>query len=601
MDNPSKNPSPAVPDTNLGISFNEIHSDEPHEEIDGRKSETSEPLSKKTGSHLTNRDDVFDVTKAFKSGGVEVGTIVSDKRKRKTSIGGHLHSALSEWWGGAKERLSGTLDTVAKLTEEEEVQTVPKAETRVDVLKEAMASTNIAPKNEHHIDIPKSRTFSQDVQKITGTPISIKEPDAIKKSGWTHTVEKENETRNTTSSTSHPVSTPDLRSSMVAPIVEKRVKNSINDFRTERPVEKKLPPVVPPTKLPAPEHIAYMQIPGTVQKRETPVTKSAVQIAPQVHEVATPQHKLAQETPAPKPMPEPILKAVQPVEPRKEAIISREQETKIPLRDVPTPVREEVFHETIMPPQKMKPNTSLEARKEELRATPKNSSIENPALRTATRYAILGGIVIVGITLAVVASIYFNVFSNSETPVRETTSASTFFTPDTQTEVPYTSSPKDFLSNLSTQINSAGSGVTQFYPTVADGAGTRTLTAQELFGSLSVNLDGKTIRALDSTVMIGSIVTTRNEPFMIIRSYNFDVLFAGLLAWERTMYSDLSPLFGSSYTGQQIFKDAIQDNKSIRILKDASGNEVMLYAFVNQNTVVITTSGEALSKIIAEF
>ncbi len=66
------------------------------------------------------------------------------------------------------------------------------------------------------------------------------------------------------------------------------------------------------------------------------------------------------------------------------------------------------------------------------------------------------------------------------------------------------------------------------------------------------------------------------------------------------MQADLAPLFGTPQ-GVPRFTDAVRDNKSIRILYDSAGTEILLYSFIDKNTVVITTSGEALARLITQF
>ena len=155
------------------------------------------------------------------------------------------------------------------------------------------------------------------------------------------------------------------------------------------------------------------------------------------------------------------------------------------------------------------------------------------------------------------------------------------------------------LTDVQQVITAAPLGLNEF--TMYTGEPPRAATTQEFFDAIDTNMLPRTVRALEPVFVIGSITTTKNEPFIRIRSNNFDALFAGLLAWEPSMQQELAPLFGTRDTETTSFTDAVRDNKSIRILRDASGNEVMLYSFIDNRTVVITTSGEALSKLIEQF
>jgi hypothetical protein len=225
---------------------------------------------------------------------------------------------------------------------------------------------------------------------------------------------------------------------------------------------------------------------------------------------------------------------------------------------------------------------------------------QNPAIRKLVRWGILAFVAIVGVTLAVVLSIYFKVFAPNEDIQTEILTIPSFFTTESQTGVPLTGEPKAFLNTLNETLMQT-SGARQLYPTQKEGEGFRIATAPEVLTFLETHVAQKTIRALDNNIMIGSITTTKNEPFIILRSYNFDTLFSGLLLWEEYMYEDLAPLFGTEPMNAPRFKDAVRDNTSTRILYDANGAEVMLYSFINQNTVVITSSGDALAEIIKRF
>ena len=155
-----------------------------------------------------------------------------------------------------------------------------------------------------------------------------------------------------------------------------------------------------------------------------------------------------------------------------------------------------------------------------------------------------------------------------------------------------------FLQSLKEHIESAQTGITQLYPTIPNGVSERAGTAEETLSILLVNLDGKTLRSFNDTIMIGSITTTKNVPYIILQSYNFDILFSGMLTWEPTLYFDFAPIFGTSNVQGKKFVDAVRDNKPVRVLRDDTGNELLVYSLIDQNTVVITASQDALSEII---
>jgi hypothetical protein len=101
------------------------------------------------------------------------------------------------------------------------------------------------------------------------------------------------------------------------------------------------------------------------------------------------------------------------------------------------------------------------------------------------------------------------------------------------------------------------------------------------------------------------------DPFIIMKVNSFDIAFAGMLEWEQTMSSDLSPFFGdpvvitfdpSARTDTQVreafFKDMIASNKNARLLLDQNGSDRIIYTFVDQNTILITKNKETLDVLL---
>ena len=253
--------------------------------------------------------------------------------------------------------------------------------------------------------------------------------------------------------------------------------------------------------------------------------------------------------------------------------------------------------QTTEAPQRSVPQQAPQAPTKEAEQIP--ALFQNPLFRRFAKWAVLGLIAIIGVTLAVVLSIYFNVFAPNEEINSEVLTIPSFFNTQTQAGIPLEGDSETFMKNLHEKLSGATSN-TQIYPTQKEGEGFRIATAPEFLTFIGSNMNQKTKRALAEIIMIGSVQAPEAEPFIMVRSYNFDSLFAGFLAWEQYMYADLAPLFGTDPIPNPQFKDAVRGNASTRILYDSEGKEIMLYSFVNQNTVVITSSGEALAKIIEE-
>jgi len=565
-------------DDTLGVAFTNDHPNIPAPK--GLLGNTAQ-ITKANQSHLSDHGQVFDVGRAFSRGNIDTGTIVSDKKHTRPTLGENIQSAFSEWWG----KTSKTVSQLKKEPEKTpEPRVVPKAETRATVVKEALSHTTIAPRDDHHIVVEKFRTYKQDVAKITGTPVAIKPPTTTKAS-WTHTVDEVPSSpqkpvvQNTTPS--RPLN-PDLRGAMVAPIVNEKMRQRIGSFTPPQPVQKS---------------ISYM--PRELEKSSSKaVSENQIHVAPQIHKEARAVHK-AVEPPVARAVPPPIpyvpkLVKQEEVPASPEPIVLPQTPTPPP----PTPIPQE-FHSTTQTPKEVTPRIEGDS-------VPKEKTIQTPvehsnAFKTfIMKWMIVVLIVLLGVALAVIASFYFNIWKNDSEITPQAVTVPAFFETNTTMPLLFETSKQVFLETLQLRVTTATADIVHIYPTLPAGLNQRPATSEEILGLLSVNLPGKTLRALEDTIMFGSVKTNLNEPFMILRSYNFDVLFAGLLEWEGMIQSDLSPLFGTP-SGLTRFTDAVRENKSIRILYDDTGRELLLYSFIDKNTVVITTSGEALARLIAQF
>lgn len=133
------------------------------------------------------------------------------------------------------------------------------------------------------------------------------------------------------------------------------------------------------------------------------------------------------------------------------------------------------------------------------------------------------------------------------------------------------------------------------------------------------------IRAFGSKMMFGLYKTTQNEPFLLIRVDSFDNAFTGMLEWEAGINKDIGILFSKNLlpvtevapgVGQSAgtttiqktlnvdlandtsFEDETIKNKDIRILRNKQGDTILLYSFIDKNTLLITASIEVLQAMV---
>ncbi len=590
-------------DTGLGINFNP--SDAPAVATEAHEASVRET----NASHLSNHGDVFDVGKAFTSTHGETGTIVTDRKHLRPSIGDSFKDAFSEWWRKTERNVTRTTEALKKYNERE--PEVARAETRAETVKEAVKESQLAPRDDHRIVIEKIRTLQSDTVRVTGAPsITIKEPvKAPAKGSWTYTSETP---ETAVAPKSHPPrpagGIPDLRQSTIAPRVEQRIKKSIASYTPQ----KQTPPPSQSDRgmvKKSPVQVGYMSIPDTVpQKKETPhesvigVRESvfegkAIASAPQT--ISTP----VRETPPPVPDLEPVYEVrtvvptSEPVEPEQQEEVFETPPHEYEPRDAEDVSVPPVFHGVSALPNATEPTEPFDSKAP-------GADVSRPRLELSqTTWMMLGGAVVVGIILAIGASVSVMLFrGETGDGAQETLTIPAFFKTEEQLSIALESDPVSFLTALKNEVAHSSHASVQLYPVVMGDPVSHVATAEELFAFLGTRLSEETIRALEPALMIGGVAMNEKVPFIVIRSYNFDALFVGLLTWEKYMFADLTPLFtSSSPITSMFFRDTIVNNKPARVLYDDVGNEVVVYSFVNQDTVVITAGSGALTEIIERF
>lgn len=143
---------------------------------------------------------------------------------------------------------------------------------------------------------------------------------------------------------------------------------------------------------------------------------------------------------------------------------------------------------------------------------------------------------------------------------------------------------------------------------------THVVSAAEFLKDIRMQVSGSFLRSLEPSFMIGIHSFNQNQPFIIFKSNSYQNSFRGLLEWEKTMYSDLFLFFGQNIdptlkvpidpqTGKSIvlrenFEDMVIKNVDVRALLSESGDIKLLYAFPNQQTLIITTNENTLIELI---
>ena len=148
---------------------------------------------------------------------------------------------------------------------------------------------------------------------------------------------------------------------------------------------------------------------------------------------------------------------------------------------------------------------------------------------------------------------------------------------------------------LSSSQNSGGINVIDL--TTNDVVGDTRASTSDILDTLAWQSSPALLRAINE-INFGTLGT---EPFIVLRVTSFDTAFGGLLVAEDSLSQELAPLFGEPVTSTfdvseddstvrpAYFEDDVVRNHDVRVLRDGMEKERIVYGFVNQNTVIITT------------
>jgi hypothetical protein len=167
------------------------------------------------------------------------------------------------------------------------------------------------------------------------------------------------------------------------------------------------------------------------------------------------------------------------------------------------------------------------------------------------------------------------------------------------------------ISNIATSNGS----ILQIIPVEKETNGSSNIiNATDFISLLDLPAPNVLSRSLNNQWMLGTYNDNgHSAPFIILTDNFFQNAYAGMIAWESTMSDDFANVFGYSnitvsgsgtstlasyFNIQGSWKDGVIQNKDVRAFTKPDGTVLILYSFVDNNTIVITTDDKALSEII---
>jgi hypothetical protein len=158
--------------------------------------------------------------------------------------------------------------------------------------------------------------------------------------------------------------------------------------------------------------------------------------------------------------------------------------------------------------------------------------------------------------------------------------------------------------------------ITEFVITGSQASSTTRINALGIIESLGYSSPDMFNRSLVDSWMLGVYGTDNSkEHFIILKTDFFQNAFAGILRWEAAMPEELATLLnyrdkikaqnamGSStvatyFSVKGKFEDKIILNRDVREFVTEGGTTLLLYSFIDKDTIIITTSETALRGIV---
>lgn len=138
----------------------------------------------------------------------------------------------------------------------------------------------------------------------------------------------------------------------------------------------------------------------------------------------------------------------------------------------------------------------------------------------------------------------------------------------------------------------------------------KVVSFEKFLSLLGANLSEKEVSIFKSEFLIGSLGTGQDDSsknahlFILLKTFSFNDAFTAMSGWEKKFFNDFHGLIGmdinpeTKYLLSKDFEDVFVSNKNARALKDKEGNIVLMYVFVDDNSLIITNSEEATEEIV---
>lgn len=289
---------------------------------------------------------------------------------------------------------------------------------------------------------------------------------------------------------------------------------------------------------------------------------------------------------------------------------------------------------------------SAEAEKREkapLAAAAPAATDEHWVLKRAS--LVIGGVLLIAVAAGALAYIFTRPTTVAVTPL---STEAPFITVDSTTRVGIDSTANsatvmNALNVARVQVSLSLGLVERLFVTEGVSSNAQPLSAQKFLAALAPQAPQQLVRTLSGQYLLGVHSFDENQAFLIFHADAYETAYAAMLQWEPTMRADLTPLFTRTppvhantntpavasttatttiatsttpsdffnQTGQTLstpdvaesgipttFADRVVENRDARVLQTTNGDIVLMWTFLDRNTLVIATNEFTLREII---
>lgn len=133
------------------------------------------------------------------------------------------------------------------------------------------------------------------------------------------------------------------------------------------------------------------------------------------------------------------------------------------------------------------------------------------------------------------------------------------------------------------------------------------ITSHTFLEALGTNTPPQLTRTLKDMFMVGTYADRENHLFVVLQGSAYDYLFTGMREWENKLLGDFDEFFGintkgnNTYLLRKSFTSTVVENRDVRAIYDSEENIVLLYTFIDPNTLVITQQPETIIELVRRF